>query len=154
MHLRCDTSKPFIIIAHIMSLYWHWHSSAFGAITFSSKGRFINPSRVSPLDVYTVNTHPDGSRSVLYANDTMAVCVSCIYTTASYLYSTPERGIIQHYIAGIFHSQEWEHFCSFLTMVFNKAELHAQVSGDAVSFSTKSAPKCALSFSFMCSIIY
>ncbi|KAF9464022.1 hypothetical protein BDZ94DRAFT_1162755 [Collybia nuda] len=71
----------------------------------------------------------------------MAICVSCIYTTASFLSNAPERSIIQHYIAGIFHSQEWERFCSFLTMVFGKSELHAQLAADALSFSTKAAPK-------------
>lgn len=116
---------------------------ALKCLVFQRSGRYINPSRASPLDAYSVHTVVDGSRSVLYTGKSMAILISSVYTVASYLINTPERGLAQHFISGIFHSQEWERFCGFMCMVFGYPELTAQLSMDALSFSSKAVGKGA-----------
>lgn len=110
-------------------------------LIFKRAGCYINPSRASPLDAYSVHTVADGSRSVLYTGKSMAILISSVFTVSSYLLNTPEKGLAQHFISGIFHSQEWERFCGFMCMVFGYPELTAQLSLDALSFSSKAAAK-------------
>lgn len=120
--------------------YLTWFcSTAFAAVTFQKKSCYVNPSRASPLDVHSVNTSPDGSQSVLYAGNSLAVLVSSVCSFESYIFSTPSKGLMQHYVSGIFHSQEWERFCAFICMVFGHAELTGQLALDVLSFSTKTA---------------
>lgn len=78
----------------------------------------------------------------MYTGNSIAVLVSSVFSVVSHLVTTPDRGLAQHHLSGIFHSQEWERFCGFMCMVFGHPELTAQLSLDALSFSTKAVGKC------------
>lgn len=78
----------------------------------------------------------------MYTGKSVAILVSSVFSVVSHLITIPDRGLAQHYISGIFHSQEWERFCAFMCMVFGHPELTAQLSLDALTFSTKAVGKC------------
>lgn len=130
-----------LIITYCNSLIFIF-SDALAAVVFQQSGRYLNPSRASPLNAYSVHTSTDDSRSVMYAGKSVAVLVSSVLLDSSHLVTVPDRGLVQHYISGIFHNQEWERFCAFMCMVFGHPELTAQVSLDALSFSTKTEENC------------
>ena len=107
------------------------------AIQFVQCGRYINPSRVSPLYVNAKRMAMKGSRFRLNVDTHFAICVTCICVTDSYLYRLPSAGIPQRQVRGIVHSQEWERLVAFFCMVFDEKDLHAQLFQDALTFSTK-----------------
>lgn len=111
--------------------------SIFKALTFKSSGRFINPSRASPLEVYSTHTATDGSRAVIYAANTMAVMVTSIYTVGSCLHRSPTVGLAVHSVEGIPHQQEAQRLQAFIPMVFGYDMMNAQISKGAMSFVTK-----------------
>jgi len=113
-------------------------SNCVNAIHFDLSGRYVNPSRASPLDVSAYKVTSDGEHLHLHVKNQPAVNLSSVFVTASNLLTPPQRGLHQKSILGIFHSQEWDCFCGFICMVFGKDELHVQLEKDSLLFSTKS----------------
>jgi hypothetical protein len=106
-------------------------------ITMVRQGRFFNPSRASPLDV-TVRENYQGRQDV-YIQKQHAVAVCTGYCTDSYLV---RGGKYKKSISVLFHGQEWERYCCFMTMIFDKASLAAQLYQSALTFAT--LPKSVL----------
>ena len=94
-------------------------------------GRFFNPSRASPMDFIVRETFR-GRRDAFVANKP-AVAIATGYCTESNLIRGKHNN---KSIAILFHGQEWERYCCFLTMIFNAKKLYAQVYKSALSFST------------------
>ena len=107
------------------------------SIQFVQSGRFINPSRISPLSVNAKRTSLDGSRFRLKVDSNFAICVTSICVTECFLHRLPSTGLQQKQIRGIVHSQEWDRMVAFFCMTFNEKSLHAQLHLDAMTFSTK-----------------
>jgi hypothetical protein len=61
-----------------------------------------------------------------------AVAIAMGYCTNSNLI----KGKMNKSISILFHGQEWERYCCFLTMIFDCKEMYAQVYKSALSFST------------------
>jgi hypothetical protein len=101
------------------------------------QGRFFNPSRASPLDV-TVRDNYQGRQDV-YIQKQHAVAVCTGYCTDSYLV---RGGKYKKSISVLFHGQEWERYCCFMTMIFDKTSLAAQLYQSALTFAT--LPKSVL----------
>ena len=99
-------------------------------ITMVIKGRYFNPSRASPKDV-AVREIYSGRREV-FIDKKPAVAIITGYCTESNLI----RGKFKKLIAVILHGQEWERYCCFLSMIFNKPEMIAQLLNSALTFST------------------
>ena len=99
-------------------------------LTMTQEKRFFNPSRASPLDIIV----RDGfrGRRDAFINKKPAVAVSTGYCTDSNLL----RGKFKKSITILFHGQEWERYCCFVTMIFNEKEIIAQLYNSALTFST------------------
>ncbi|KAJ2914761.1 hypothetical protein MD484_g5657, partial [Candolleomyces efflorescens] len=110
---------------------------ALNAITFIECGRFVNPSRASPMNVEVLPQTATSNRFYLSRNGEPLIGVSCIYLEHSHLLFETTSGMIQKFIRGIFHSQEWERFVAWICMVFGHRRLHAQLLRDALQFSTR-----------------
>ncbi|KAH6871665.1 hypothetical protein BKA70DRAFT_1450893 [Coprinopsis sp. MPI-PUGE-AT-0042] len=112
--------------------------TCISAVQFRSSGAFINPSRISPLEVCVRHVPGARVRSHLYTLDNgPAICVSTVMLVNSYLLAPPERGLRQKWLSGIFHSQEWERLVGFIVTVFGYDRLSAQLAKDAIQFTTK-----------------
>jgi len=111
-------------------------SHALSAIRFVQHNHYINLSRISPLDLHTVHTALDGTRSVLHANRRIAVCLSPMLVVESQLSSPTDRGLRNKFIKGTLHHQEMQRFVGVTCMVFNQPVLHAQIERDSMIFST------------------
>jgi hypothetical protein len=116
-----------------------YRSVCLSAIEFRSSEFYINPSRISPLDVCVkqigIGTRP---KYHLYTRQHRpAVCVSTIFCDSSHVLAPPDRGLTQKSISGIFHSQEWEHFVGFMCTVFDHERMSAQLAKDVLQFTTK-----------------
>jgi hypothetical protein len=100
-------------------------------ITMQRSGRFFNPSRASPMDLVVREAATRGRREVFLAKRP-AVAIATGYCTDSNLI----KGKLNKSISILFHGQEWERYCCFLTMIFDCKEMYAQVYKSALSFST------------------
>ncbi|KAF6763377.1 hypothetical protein DFP72DRAFT_801285 [Ephemerocybe angulata] len=67
------------------------------------------------------------------------MCLSTIFCKSSHILEPPERGLKQKSITGIFHSQEWERTVGCIGTVFGHRVLHAQLSMDAMQFTTRAS---------------
>ena len=99
-------------------------------ITMEKSGRFFNPSRASPLDLVVRDSNR--GRREAFIEKKPAVAISTGYCTDSNLV----KGKTNKSISILFHGQEWERYCCFLTMIFDSKEMYAQVYKSALSFST------------------
>ena len=112
-------------------------SPALAAIRFVRHRNFINPSRISPLEVHTIHTSLDGSRSQLHVDRRLAVCLSPLLVNESHLMTPTDRGLRNKFIKGTLHQQEMERFVGLTCMAFGQGKmLHAQIERDAMIFST------------------
>jgi hypothetical protein len=106
-------------------------------ITLVRQGRFFNLCRASSLDV-TVQDNYQGWQDV-YIQKQHAVAVCTGFCTDSYLV----RGVkYKKLISVLFHSQEWEQHCCFMTMTFDKTSLVAHLYQSTLTFAT--LPKSVL----------
>jgi hypothetical protein len=113
-------------------------SSCYNAVNFRSHGNFVNPSRVSPLNLLVRSVPGARTRYYLYTKDRMpAMCVSSVYCKESHLLAPPERGLRQKWMTGIFHSQEWERCVGLVCTTFKHRYVSAQIGQDAMQFSTR-----------------
>jgi len=117
------------------------------AITFTSVGVFINPSRSSPYSVKPQTSVSDSQRSATYAL-TLNATQSFQYAVFTSVVAVMKADILDHdtsamfrQVNGVLCRQEWERFCSFFCMVFGEKELRAQIYEDAVAFSTRAKPR-------------
>lgn len=94
-------------------------------------GRFFNPSRASPLDVIVREGYRD--RREVFIRKQPAVAIITGYCTESNLINGKNR---TKSINVLFHGQEWERYCCFVTMIFDVPEMVAQVYKSSLSFST------------------
>lgn len=99
-------------------------------LTMTRQGRYFNPSRASPVDI-VVREGYKGRRDA-YINKQPAVAISTGYCTESSLL----RGKFKKSISILFHGQEWERYCCFITMIFNEKEIIGQLYRSALTFST------------------
>ncbi|KAF8181501.1 hypothetical protein BJ912DRAFT_928954 [Pholiota molesta] len=110
--------------------------AACDAIRFVRYGHYINPSRISPLEVNILYTSYDRKRSVLQCNFRTAICISPILSVESYLVEPAKSGLKNKYLSGHFHLQEWQRLAGFSCMVFDRPSLVAQIYNDTISFVT------------------
>lgn len=130
-------------------LFLSFYSVALATVWFIRYKNFINPSRVSPLDVNIFYTTHDRKRSLLQCNLKTAICLSPILSRDSYLLTPTSFGLRNKYISGHFHSQEWQCFEAFATTVFDKPVMTAQLYNDALSFVTMGPGKGKSSYVFI-----
>lgn len=118
-------------------------------IRFVRSGQYVNPSRISPVELRSYKTmSPKGDSRQLYVDSgKIAICLSAICATTSFLFTPQEKkGIIQRTLAGRFHTQEWERYCACIGMVFGHTKMNAQYDDGALSFTSKSDGRTCLSF--------
>lgn len=99
-------------------------------LTMTTQGRYFNPSRASPLD-FTVREGVRGRHDV-FLGKRPAVAIGIGYCTDSNLM----RGKFKKSISILFHGQEWERYCCFVNMIFDRQMIIAQVNNSAITFST------------------
>lgn len=119
------------------------------AITFQRYNNFINPSRVSPLDVNTLYTSDDRKRAILQCNYNTAICLTPILSRDSCILEPSPQGLRNKYLSGHFHHQEWERFAGFACMVFDHKVMVAQIRDGVMSFGTMGYKGMYLAFSFL-----
>ncbi|KAF6740914.1 hypothetical protein DFP72DRAFT_392403 [Ephemerocybe angulata] len=112
--------------------------SCYHALTFVSHGNYINPSRFSPLDVCVREVPGKKVKYFLYgANRKPVYCLSSVMCKESHLLEPPPRGLTQKWLTGVFHQHEWERAVGFICTTFERPVLAAQLSMDAIQFSTR-----------------
>jgi hypothetical protein len=105
-------------------------SLLMSVISMVKEGRYFNPSRASPLDFVIRETFR--RRQEVFIDKQPAVAVITGYCTSSNLI----HGRLNKSIAILFHGQEWERYCCFVTMIFAKESLVCQLYKSALTFST------------------
>ncbi|KAF6752333.1 hypothetical protein DFP72DRAFT_1070646 [Ephemerocybe angulata] len=116
-------------------------SIAFDCVTFTEEGPIRNPARASPLDIAMRTVPGTNQRYNFYCATNPAVplvAVSSGWLEHSQLVALSETGLRQKYVAVIFHTQEWERTVGFIRSASGYPELWAQLSRDALQFSTRS----------------
>ena len=104
---------------------------------FSQHHHFVNLSRVSPLKLHTVFSAHDNTKSLLHANQRMAICFSPILVVESHLITPSDRGLRNKFIKGTLHEQEMQRLVGATCMAFGHGPiLHAQIDRDSMIFST------------------
>jgi hypothetical protein len=73
-----------------------------------------------------------GGRQEVFIDKKPAVAISTGYCTDSNLI----RGKFNKSISVLFHGQEWERYCCFVTMIFDEKEMIGQLYNSALTFST------------------
>ncbi|KAF6751807.1 hypothetical protein DFP72DRAFT_1070845 [Ephemerocybe angulata] len=114
---------------------------AFDCVTFDEEGPIRNPARASPLDIAMRTVPGSNQRYNFYCATNPAVpltAVSCGWLERSQLVAPSETGLRQKYVTVIFHTQEWERTIGFIRTASGYPELYAQLSRDALQFSTRS----------------
>ena len=97
----------------------------------------MNLSRISPLELHTVYTSHDCTRSALHVDQRHAICLSPIYVHESQLLTASETGIRNKFIKGVLHEQEMQRFVGATCMAFGHGTvLHAQIVRDCMTFGT------------------
>ncbi|KAJ7915335.1 hypothetical protein B0H13DRAFT_2455861 [Mycena leptocephala] len=128
---------------HIRALY---ADNAIGAILFrEATPNFINPSRVSPIRLSAHVSVGGASTQRLQVDNKIAVCVSAIFTTESFLHSARKIGVnsdrTRKWVSGIMHNQEWERAEAVFCLTFGEPLLYAQLTPkNALSFQTMMSP--------------
>jgi len=117
------------------------HRNCVDALQFVQSGRYVNPSRSSPLLVNVRRVSADGRNLRLYVDKSHAICVTSICSTDSFVTHVPPTGLPQRQLRGVVHSQEWERLVAFFCMVFFQPEMDAQLYKDALTFSTKAGDR-------------
>lgn len=115
---------------------------------FKRHRHYVNLSRASPLELHTVYTAHDGSKSQLYADRRIAVCLSAVLVVDSHLLSPTDCGLRNKFIKGTLHQQEMQRFVGATCMVFGHGPLlHAQIERDSMVFGTMGLWRSGLSTS-------
>ncbi|PPQ85816.1 hypothetical protein CVT25_011083 [Psilocybe cyanescens] len=112
------------------------YDNAYRAVTCQQHKNFINPSRVSPLDVNILYTSNDHKRAILQCDNVTAVCLSPLLSRDSCILEPSLHALRNKYLTGHYHHQEWEHFAGFACMVFGHKVMVAQIRDGVLSFGT------------------
>ena len=104
---------------------------------FVQHGHFVNMLRVSPMDLHSVFTGHDNSKSILHANRQIAVCLSPVLVVECQLLTPTDKGLHNKFIKGTLHELEMQRFVGATCMIFGHAVLHAQIEQDNMIFFTK-----------------
>ncbi|KAJ7137598.1 hypothetical protein C8R43DRAFT_1132186 [Mycena crocata] len=121
-------------------------NNAFNSILFvEALGRYMNPSRSSPVKASVQLTSGANPSKRLNFNDHIAICVSALFCTESFVTQPKKIGAssdrLRKWVSGVFHNQEWERFESYMSLVFGEPLLHAQLSPEkALSFQSMMSP--------------
>lgn len=108
------------------------------SIQFVKAGRYINPSRVDPSYVAVRPAFQSSESKRMFVGKDVAICVSPVYSSQSFLLEGKPRGLPQKIVSGIFHSQEWQRFEAFMCLAFSHEVLIAQYKDHALEFGTRS----------------
>ncbi|KAF9032566.1 hypothetical protein BJ165DRAFT_1534980 [Panaeolus papilionaceus] len=112
-------------------------NTVFSILTFTQSGRFINPSRLSPLEVQLRQVWINNILQYnVYHGDIPAIAMSSGYLWDSHITAPKPVGLSQKMASVILHKQEWERLVAFCCMIFNVNAIAAQVSQSALQFST------------------
>ncbi|KAF8191706.1 hypothetical protein BJ912DRAFT_925123 [Pholiota molesta] len=128
-------------------MFTHWRKQIKGlkvkpaleAIIFTEDDNYVNPSRVSPLQLIGRSLGSFNQRFEVTVNhrDT-ALFLSPVMVVDSYLRSfNPKLQYSGHYLTGIYHSEEWARYGALLCMLAHQPLMKIQMWKDAVSFTTK-----------------
>jgi hypothetical protein len=143
-NLPAERVSLFLLI-HIVDLHI-CYSNAIGAILFKEAApNYINLSRVSPIRLSSQVSSGSSATRRLQVDGRVAVCVSAVFTTESYLGTAhkigPNSDRTRKWVSGIVHNQEWERMESILCLVLNEPVLYAQLTPkNALSFQTMMSP--------------
>jgi hypothetical protein len=100
-------------------------------VTMVKQGHFFNPCRASSCDI--IVRSGNRVRRQAFIDKQPAVAIITGYCTDSNLIHGRNH---TKSIGVIFHGQEWERYCCFMTMIFNEKRMVAQLYQSALSFST------------------
>ncbi|KAJ6464207.1 hypothetical protein C8R47DRAFT_1079754 [Mycena vitilis] len=120
--------------------------NAIGAVLFrEAEPNFINPSRVSPLNLSCQVTAGSAATQRLMTNGRVAMCVSSIFCTESFLVDAKKIGAntdrTRKWVSGIPHNQDFERLESLFCLVLGEHVLYAQITPKkALSFQTMMSP--------------
>lgn len=113
-------------------------SSVLSAIEFRAHLNYVNPARISPLDLSVRSLPGKTTRYHLYTKDRRpAICVSTVLCRESHILEPPPKGLRQKWISGVFHTQEWERTVGTICTSFGHDVLQAQLVKDAIQFTTR-----------------
>ena len=101
-------------------------------LSMAKEGRYFNPSRASPLNVVVRESFR--GRQEVFIDKQPAVAIITGFCVDSNLIRP--SGKMSKSIAVLFHGQEWERYCCFVTMIFAKKRLVGQLYRSALTFST------------------
>ncbi|KAJ3504935.1 hypothetical protein NMY22_g17759 [Coprinellus aureogranulatus] len=112
--------------------------SVLSAVEFRSYKNYVNPARVSPLDLCIRTIPGKNIRSHLYTREREpAMCLSTVLCRESHVLQPPPKGLRQKWLSGVFHSQEWERTVGAICTSFGHDVLQAQLMKDAMQFATR-----------------
>ncbi|KAF7975694.1 hypothetical protein HWV62_8811 [Athelia sp. TMB] len=121
---------------------WHEENPAIsmsqfrGCIQFRKSGWFFNPSRMVPSEM-GLSPHPGNSYIVVGGTTKVATMTTAILVTSSNIHRMKEVfGEDRRMIAGIPHITEYQRMESGLLMALHLDSAHAQISQQAITFST------------------
>ncbi|KAJ7626517.1 hypothetical protein DFH06DRAFT_1141828 [Mycena polygramma] len=120
--------------------------NAIGAVLFrEADPNFINPSRVSPLLLSCQVTAGSAATQRLMVNGRVAMCVTSIFCTESFLVDAKKIGAntdrTRKWLSGIPHNQDFERLESLFCLVLGEHVLYAQITPKkALSFQTMMSP--------------
>jgi hypothetical protein len=89
------------------------------------------------MNLHTVFTAHDNTKSTLHAEQRLAICLSPILVEKCHLLTASDSGLRNKYIKGRLHEQEMQRFVGATCMAFGHGSvLHAQIDRDMMVFST------------------
>lgn len=128
----CVMPKIYNFVHLFLFLFYVYRktSSIMHMISMVRSGRFFNPCRLSPLDLIVRQAFR--GRREAFIGKKPAVAIVTGYCTDSNLI----QGKSHKSVSILFHGQEWERYCCFVSMIFEAKEMSAQLFRSALSFST------------------
>ncbi|KAJ7677840.1 hypothetical protein DFH06DRAFT_1316635 [Mycena polygramma] len=130
---------------------WYEHNprmlakNPMGAMLFEhAHPNFINPARISPLELGCKVSGGSTTTHRLYVRDRIAICVSAVCCMESHVVAPKRVGAkserMRKWLNGVFHDQDWERFESILCLVFHERLMFGQIVDKALSFQTMISP--------------
>lgn len=124
--------------------------SCINVIEFRSHGRYMNPSRVSPLDYLIKHVPGTFEKYQLYGLDRKhVICLAAVRSRESNL-TAPNQRTGRKSISGVHHGQEYERYAGFMCTSFDQEELDCSIFQEAIQYSTRPAPSATRKFVLGC----
>lgn len=117
-------------------------------MTFTRKGVYINPSRVSPAIISVHPTKPGSTSRRLNVvknelnstHDKVAICVTPGMCNYSHIMTTAEtrgaRPMRYKYVDFLLHDQDWERWEAFMCFCLGEPQLHSNITDLCVQMTT------------------